>query len=312
MKRISLTAWIFIGMAAGVALGILAPGFRQTARAGEHGVSAPDPLHHRAAAVRHAGGRHRRRRRHQAHGAHRRQGHPLFRNRHHASRCSWGWRGQPGAPGRRRPDRAHRRRSRRTAARRPSASVWSTFSRPASSTPWRATTCCRWWSSPSCSAPPARPSAPRRAGGRVLRVAGRGHVPLHRYVMYLAPLGVGAALAVTVGSKGVGVLFGLGKLILTMYASLAVRGAGAGRGGDRAHSAGRVLPRRARAVPDRLLHGLERSRAAAGAREHGAVRRAQAHRGLRDSHRLQLQPGRHHAVSLAWPRCSWRRPPACT
>jgi proton glutamate symport protein len=40
-----------------------------------------------------------------------------------------------------------------------------------------------------------------------------------RYVMYLAPLGVGAALAVTVGTKGVGVLFGLGKLIVTMYAS---------------------------------------------------------------------------------------------
>ena len=43
-----------------------------------------------------------------------------------------------------------------------------------------------------------------------------------RYVMYAAPLGVGAAMAVTVGSKGVGVLFGLSKLILTMYAALAV------------------------------------------------------------------------------------------
>jgi proton glutamate symport protein len=43
-----------------------------------------------------------------------------------------------------------------------------------------------------------------------------------RYVMYLAPLGVGAALAVTVGSKGLGVLFGLGKLVLTMYASMAI------------------------------------------------------------------------------------------
>jgi proton glutamate symport protein len=43
-----------------------------------------------------------------------------------------------------------------------------------------------------------------------------------RYVMYLAPLGVGAALAVTVGSKGIAVLFGLGKLILTLYASLAL------------------------------------------------------------------------------------------
>ncbi|HKA01130.1 MAG TPA: cation:dicarboxylase symporter family transporter [Candidatus Solibacter sp.] len=41
-----------------------------------------------------------------------------------------------------------------------------------------------------------------------------------KYVMYLAPLGVGAALAVTVGSKGIGVLFHLGKLIVTMYASL--------------------------------------------------------------------------------------------
>jgi proton glutamate symport protein len=41
-----------------------------------------------------------------------------------------------------------------------------------------------------------------------------------KYVMYLAPFGVGAAIAVTVGSKGVAVLFGLGKLILTMYASL--------------------------------------------------------------------------------------------
>ena len=40
-----------------------------------------------------------------------------------------------------------------------------------------------------------------------------------RYVMYLAPLGVGAAIAVTVGSKGADVLFGLGKLILTMYAA---------------------------------------------------------------------------------------------
>jgi proton glutamate symport protein len=38
-----------------------------------------------------------------------------------------------------------------------------------------------------------------------------------RYVMYLAPLGVGAAIAVTVGGKGFGVLFGLGKLVLAMY-----------------------------------------------------------------------------------------------
>ena len=41
-----------------------------------------------------------------------------------------------------------------------------------------------------------------------------------KYVMYLAPIGVGAAIAVTVGTKGVGVLFGLGKLIVTMYVAL--------------------------------------------------------------------------------------------
>jgi proton glutamate symport protein len=43
-----------------------------------------------------------------------------------------------------------------------------------------------------------------------------------KYVMYLAPFGVGAAIAVTVGSKGVAVLFGLGKLILAMYATLLI------------------------------------------------------------------------------------------
>lgn len=40
-----------------------------------------------------------------------------------------------------------------------------------------------------------------------------------KYVMYLAPLGVGAAMAVTVGGKGFSVLVGLGKLVLTMYAA---------------------------------------------------------------------------------------------
>lgn len=43
-----------------------------------------------------------------------------------------------------------------------------------------------------------------------------------KYVMYLAPLGVGAAMAATVGSKGIGVLLGLGKLVLTLYGALVV------------------------------------------------------------------------------------------
>ncbi len=40
-----------------------------------------------------------------------------------------------------------------------------------------------------------------------------------RFVMYLAPLGVGAAIGVTVGAKGINVLFGLSKLIAAMYVS---------------------------------------------------------------------------------------------
>jgi len=47
-----------------------------------------------------------------------------------------------------------------------------------------------------------------------------------RYVMYLAPFGVGAAIAVTVSSKGFAVLYGLGKLILTMYAAQVIFVAG--------------------------------------------------------------------------------------
>lgn len=42
------------------------------------------------------------------------------------------------------------------------------------------------------------------------------------YVMLLAPVGVGAAMAVTVGTKGLGVLQHLALLILTLYAALVV------------------------------------------------------------------------------------------
>lgn len=43
-----------------------------------------------------------------------------------------------------------------------------------------------------------------------------------KYVMYLAPLGVGAAMAVTIGTKGPAVLFGLGKLMATLFGALIV------------------------------------------------------------------------------------------
>jgi len=41
-------------------------------------------------------------------------------------------------------------------------------------------------------------------------------------VMKYAPIGIGAAIAVTVGHSGLGVLVNLGKLVLTLYASLIV------------------------------------------------------------------------------------------
>jgi proton glutamate symport protein len=41
-------------------------------------------------------------------------------------------------------------------------------------------------------------------------------------VMYMAPLGVGAAIAYTVGSTGMGILFNLAKLLLTLYVALLV------------------------------------------------------------------------------------------
>lgn len=43
-----------------------------------------------------------------------------------------------------------------------------------------------------------------------------------KYVMYLAPFGVGAAIAVTIGAKGVGVLFSLGKLVGSLYLAEAI------------------------------------------------------------------------------------------
>ena len=43
-----------------------------------------------------------------------------------------------------------------------------------------------------------------------------------KYVMYLAPFGVAAAIAVTIGSKGPAVLFSLGKLVGTLYLAQAL------------------------------------------------------------------------------------------
>ena len=127
------------------------------------------------------------------------------------------------------------------------------------------------------------------------------------YVMLFAPLGVFGAIAATVGQKGLGVLLNLGEAGGHAVCRAGDRDRRRFRrvGGDRARSHPALCRLRARAVPDRLLHRVERSRASPGARKYGSLRRAETYCRVRVAYRLQLQPGRHHAVSLA--RLGFRR-----
>jgi proton glutamate symport protein len=56
----------------------------------------------------------------------------------------------------------------------------------------------------------------------VLDATGRAMFVVTRYVMWFAPIGVFAAMASTVGARGIGVLFTLGRLVLLMYVGLVV------------------------------------------------------------------------------------------
>jgi len=56
----------------------------------------------------------------------------------------------------------------------------------------------------------------------VLDATARAMFAVTGYVMWFAPLGVFAAIGATVGGKGIGVLFTLGKLVVLMYAGLAI------------------------------------------------------------------------------------------
>ena len=118
-------------------------------------------------------------------------------------------------------------------------------------------------------------------------------------IMKFAPVGVGAAIAVTVGAQGLGALLSLGKLLLTLYLALADFHRGDFRRGHRAaaHSAPAVHPRGAQSVHARLRHRQQRGRAARRLREDGTLRRAARHRRLRPADGLLVQPRRHHALS---------------
>ena len=84
-------------------------------------------------------------------------------------------------------------------------------------------------------------------------------------VMAFAPFGIGAAIAVTVGQSGIGVLKNLGILVLTLYGALIVFVAVRARSGRAhlPHPDRAVLEDGARAVADRVLDGVVRSGAAA-------------------------------------------------
>ena len=119
-------------------------------------------------------------------------------------------------------------------------------------------------------------------------------------VMYMAPLGVGAAIAYTVGHSGLGVLGSLLKLLLTLYAALVV------------FILGVLLPialicrvplraflkARRRAGDNRLRHGQLRGRFTPRHGSNGGDRRAAADRRLRYPDRLQFQPDGKLALSL--------------
>ena len=119
-------------------------------------------------------------------------------------------------------------------------------------------------------------------------------------VMYMAPLGVGAAIAYTVGHSGLGdsgqpaeaaadPVRGAGRL----HPGRAAAGRAAVPGAAEAlHQGGR------RAGDDRLRHLQLRGRAAPRDGADGGHRRAAADRGFRDSDRLQLQPDGQLALSF--------------
>ena len=95
-------------------------------------------------------------------------------------------------------------------------------------------------------------------------------------VMYYAPVGVGAAMAYTVGQMGPGVLFHLGRLLLTLYAALLafvlVGLLPVALIARRAHP--QVLACGRRAGHHRLCHQHFRSGVASGHGSHGSPRRA--------------------------------------
>jgi hypothetical protein len=203
-------------------------------------VPAPDQIHHRAADLRHSGLRHRRHWQRQDHGPHRHQSHRLFRSSHHHRAGVGIGRRQPGAAGRGHDAGTVGRRNRIVASRSHiSGTLEHTF--PASVIDAMAKgdvlqiVVFSFLFGAACAAIGSKAAPVVTFCKSLSEVMFR----YTKYVMYLAPIGVGAAMASTIGSKGLGVLLGLGKLDAHVVRNARdLRLCRSGRGGDdRANSA---------------------------------------------------------------------------
>ena len=105
------------------------------------------------------------------------------------------------------------------------------------------------------------------------------------YVMLFAPIGVGAAMAHTIGTQGPGVLVNLGKLIGSLYLALVIFIFVSLRIGDldRSDSVAAIRQGRARARGARLRDHEQRVGVAQGDGIDGTFRCAATHRRVRDA-----------------------------
>ena len=189
------------------------------------------------------------------------------------------------------------RRSRRRSSRRSCTSF-----PPTSWTRWRSRTSSRSSSSRRSSASPRRTCSSGSAPFlRIMDSVVAVMFQLTDYVMSLTPLGVFGAMAGSVSHHGLAVLGSYAKLVASLYGALVLFAllVLVPALADRAREHPRLLPEDPRAVPARVLDGLLRGGAAAGAREDGRVRRARVGGRLRHPGRLLLQPRRLDALHLA-------------
>ena len=108
------------------------------------------------------------------------------------------------------------------------------------------------------------------------------------YVMMFAPIGVGAAMAHTIGTQGPAVLLNLGKLILSLYLALVIfiRGRLRNHALDRARTGAPIRPRSARTGRARVRDHQQRIGIAKSDASDGAIRDSALNRWIRHADRV--------------------------